>query len=192
MRDREAIGKILAGTSDPSQRTLYFSALLAQEAGLREGLIVVGGSAIEIYTHGAYVSGDIDVIGPRARIERVLRDWGFQKDGRTWWSAEWKLVIDIVRSEGYTGSEVRLRVFESPYGTVRVAAVEDLIIGRLASTKFWKLPEDLKQATLLAIEYVDTIDWGYVELRASKEDVSDLLVELRHRASSVTTGRQAR
>ncbi|MDE1822224.1 MAG: hypothetical protein KGJ23_12200 [Euryarchaeota archaeon] len=186
MTGMEEAHKLLDGTSSPAQRTLYFCALLGREAGLKDGLIVVGGSAIEIYSGGAYVSGDLDVVGRREALEHVLRAWGFHKDGRIWWSEGWKIALDIVSSQDYHGRTSLLRTIDTPFGRVRVAAVEDLIIGRLASTKHWKLPEELNQAILLVAEFGASLDREYLELRAKKEDVGDLLPELLARAARVS------
>jgi len=174
------VGRILAD-ADLSVRVLYFSALLARETGLgQDGLVVVGGSAIEIYTRGRYASGDIDVVGDRARILRVLKAWGFRKGGRVWHQDEWKVVVDIVR-EHYRGDLERTQVVATEYGNVRVAAIEDVLAKRLISTKHWKRPEDFEQALLLATRYRDEIDWAYVAELARRDLATDILAELRKR-----------
>ena len=61
MTSAEEVGRILADAY-PAARVLYLAALLSKEAGSGSGgLIVVGGSAVEIYTRGAYASADIDL-----------------------------------------------------------------------------------------------------------------------------------
>jgi hypothetical protein len=56
-----ALGEITAET-DPTLKHLKLAGLVS--AGFRERgieLVVVGGSAIEFYTEGAYVSGDVEL-----------------------------------------------------------------------------------------------------------------------------------
>ncbi len=76
-----------------------------------------------------------------------------------------------------SGSMAHTRVVETRYGSVRVGAVEDLILGRLALIKFWNEPGESVNARLLAA--LPDIDWPYLEFRARHEPVDDLLQELR-------------
>ncbi len=180
MTSAEAVGRILAeaGLAD---RAAYLGALLAREAGLGSlDLIVVGGSAIEIYTRGGYASGDLDIVGPREPISRVLRAWGFRKGRRVWHQDKWRVVVDIVR-EQYNGDIERTQELATPYGNVRVAAIEDVLAKRLISAKHWRREEDFGHALLLANRYRDEIDWEYVTELARHDLATDILVELRKR-----------
>lgn len=178
---------MLASHQDPATRTLYFSAMLAAEAGNLD-VVVVGGSAIEIYTEGAYVSGDIDLVGPREELARTLTTWGFERSGRVWSHRDWRLTLDLVGPR-YNGRSDRTRSVNTPYGPVRLAAPEDLIVKRMVSAVYWKVPADLDDAVLLGVEYKDTIDWEYVEELARKESVIQLLPELRKRMDQLEGGR---
>jgi len=71
MTTADDVEPMLAAESDSATRTLYLSAMLAVASGNLD-IIVVGGSAIEVYGGGAYVSGDIDLVGPRAALARTL------------------------------------------------------------------------------------------------------------------------
>jgi hypothetical protein len=185
MTSQEEVGHILS-QADSSVRVLYFAALLARESGLGSaGLIVVGGSAIEIYTRGGYASGDIDIVADRAKVLRVLKAWNFHKGGRVWHQDEWKLVVDIVREE-YHGDPYRTRVVQTPYGGVRVEGLEDSMVKRLVSARYWQIPGDMGHALLLATQYEAVIDWDYAEELAKNEDVTDLLANLRRRIAQKT------
>ncbi|MFY9716711.1 MAG: hypothetical protein WAK40_02080 [Thermoplasmata archaeon] len=145
------VGSILGLVKEDDRRILYFAALLRREAGLGpDDLVVVGGSAIEIYTEGAYVSGDIDVCAPREPIASVLDKWGFKQPGREWSRLDWKIVLDVVAPR-VSGSMRLSRVVETPYGLVRIGAVEDLIIVRLALVKFWNESKEYRNAQLLSL-----------------------------------------
>jgi len=47
--------------------------------------IIVGGTAVEIYSAGEYQTYDVDlVVAPRERAIQVLEAMGFQRMGRVW------------------------------------------------------------------------------------------------------------
>lgn len=139
----------------------------------------MGGSAIEFYTRGQYTSGDVDVVYTGgADIETLLLEWRFARQGRIWLNEGLGIVLDFVKPP-YTGDLARTQVLETPYGSIRLAALEDLIIKRLASAKHWRRPHDAEQAQLLAVGHEDRIHWGYVERLAFEYDVEDLLADLR-------------
>jgi len=173
----DEIGAILTRIREDDRRILYFAALLRREAGLgTDDLVVVGGSAIEIYTQGAYVSGDLDICAPRESVATVLSAWGFKQPGREWARLDWKIVLDVVGPR-VSGSMRLSRVLATPYGPVRVGCIEDLIIRRLALVKFWSEPEEYRNALLLVA--IPGIDWDYLEFLARRENLSEELVQLR-------------
>ncbi len=141
--------------------------------------LVVGGSAIEIYTRGAYVSGDIDIVADQAQLAKILESWGFLHKNREWYHPEWKLAVDLVRNpEGYTGSRRLTRVIVTPYGDITLAAVEDLIVKRLASAKYRRIPTDFDHARLLVQKFGEDLDMDYLRSTATYAGVADALNEL--------------
>jgi len=165
----------------PTELRLHFSALLAQASEVpADDFIIVGGSAIEIYARGEYTSGDIDiVVPPRRDLTKTLRGWRFSQRGRLWINGDLKIVVDLV-SYPYTYDYSKTQVLITPYGSVRLAAVEDLLIKRMLSAKWWKRSGDLEHAKVLVILYRDRIDWRYVEELAVRFEVADLLSNLRN------------
>lgn len=71
------------------------------------------------------------------------------------------------------------RVVDTPYGQVRLGAVEDLILGRIALIKFWREPNEWANAELLI--NLPRLDWEYLADRARRDDVVDELALLRKR-----------
>ncbi len=177
MTTSEEIQAILDKVQEDDRRILYFAALLRREAGLGiDDVVVVGGSAIEIYTEGAYVSGDIDICAPREAIASVLAAWGFKQPGREWARLDWKVVLDVVGP--YVSGSMKLsRIVDTPHGPVRVGSIEDLIIRRLALVKFWNESVEYRNAQLLVI--LPGLDWRYLEFQARKEDLVAELAQLR-------------
>ena len=180
----------LRAAPDETQYRLYFAALLADAAAVgADDFFIVGGSAIEIYTVGEYTSGDIDIVSSQnERLRAVLKSWSFRREGRVWVNEDLRLVVDL-NSYPYTGDVGKTTIMTTPYGTVRLAAIEDLLVKRLISAKFWKQKGDFDHARLLAVTFRDRIDWDYVESFARREDVSDMLARLRDAPGS---GRSSR
>jgi hypothetical protein len=179
--------EVIAKAKDRPERNLWLGALLGKEA--ETAVVVVGGSAIEVYTSGQYVSGDIDLVGDRNSIIATLERWGFRRDGRLWSRPDLDLWADPV-GRFYTGDERRLREVVTPYGPVRLASVEDLIAKRLIETKVWPRggTDMFSQAVALAAEYSDEIDWDYVTQVARRDRADDLVPELRRRIANRPTG----
>lgn len=179
MTDQQEVAKTLLGEPELDRRRLFFSALLARElAPVGTALVVVGDAAIEAYTQGRYVSGGVDLVGPRERVAGVLRRWGFENSGRLWEHEDWGISVDIVAGD-YSGDLQRTREIVTPFGGVRLAAVEDLLVRRLAAAKRLGTSSDVDLATLLALGYEDEIDWRYVEALSVRLAVANLLEELR-------------
>lgn len=186
----EELGRILGKASGRAERNLWLGALLAREA--RTDIVIVGGSAIEVYTSGKYVSGDIDLVGERPSIIRKLQEWGFRREGRLWSRSDLELWVDPV-GKYYTGDVRRLREVSTPYGSVRLASVEDLIAKRLIEIKVWPRAgtELFDQAVALAAEYQDELDWEYVTSVAARDRAEDLVPELRIRIVRRVRGSRA-
>jgi len=167
-----------------TERRIHFAALLAKAGGVSaDDFIVVGGSAIEFYTSGQYTSGDIDVV-TTAPIDwvSILRAWNFEKQGRIWYSSALGIVVDFVKPP-YTYDVTRTQVLVTPHGSLRVAAIEDLLVKRLISAKFWRTPGDIEHAKLLAVAHRDRIDWDYVHELAERFEVADVLSNLLNAVS---------
>jgi hypothetical protein len=67
---------------------------------------------------------------------------------------EWGLAIDVV-CDAYSGDPHPTTTISTPYGILRIAAVEDLFVKRLAAAKHWTVDEALKEADLLWRGYRD-------------------------------------
>jgi hypothetical protein len=186
MNEDEA-GRLVLAESAPDRRLRIFTALLTSESGLgTDGLMVVGGSAIEIYTGGSYVSGDVDyVTDSRNAVAQVLRSWSFKNEGKWFSKKEWGLFVDVMETPG-TGSRRLTRIINTKAGPFRIAAIEDLLIKRVREAVNWQgRKEAFDQAVLLA-RHADKVDWKYVEFYAKREGWLPQLAELRRVAGSRT------
>jgi len=105
---------------------------LFQERGFP--LVVVGGSAVEFYTEGGYMSGDIDfcrktlkAVPPRL-MQEIAESLGGKGLGRNWLICG--LYVDIL---GVLESETVLseRTVETPYGAVKIIPPELALVERI-------------------------------------------------------------
>jgi len=179
MTSYEDVKTAVRTARSPTQGRIHFAALLASAAQVGpDDFIVVGGSAIEFHTVGEYTSGDVDIVSSRSDdLRKVLHQWKFTGGPRVWLNEDVGIVVDLVEYP-YTGDLARTQVYSTLYGTIRVAAVEDLLVKTLASAKHWKIPGDIDHAKLLALLYRDRLDWDYVREYAALNGVEDFLDSL--------------
>jgi len=177
--------KKLLAIKDESKRRAYFIALLSGEIARRgaELPIVVGGEAVELYTQGRYTTGDIDLKAPKEVFEAILTEWGFEKQGRIWFSSEYGLYVDWLGGSLDEGEEAEKRtniIALDSQNEVRVISFEDLIIDRLCAAKYWKDEDSLIWAKSLAkiAGKAGGLDRQYIVRRAKSEEISDLLFSI--------------
>lgn len=137
-----AMGTIAAET-DLNVRALLLAALVSElfrERGFEP--VVVGGSAIEFYTDGAYMSGDTDICWagvqvptPNERAEVMSQIPGIERKGtRSWQVAElWVDLLGELESYGKGPPSV----METPTGEVVLLTVEELLAERVFSARKW-------------------------------------------------------
>jgi len=97
-------------------------------------LVVVGGSAVEFYTEGAYMSGDIDLCRQTLKPVplRTAQDIMGQLNA-TGGPRSWKVAGMFVDLLGLLENESRApcREVETPYGSIRIVPVELSIVERV-------------------------------------------------------------
>ncbi|HKN07355.1 MAG TPA: hypothetical protein VJ021_07145 [Thermoplasmata archaeon] len=185
--NRKEFERILAKARTDDERLTWFGALLTLESKLEGQLIIVGGSAVEIYlTSNEYVSMDIDVVGNKAAISTVLRRWGFDsekgRDQRVYWVKSGLGNVDLVGPTDRSG--LPPRAFTTPYGDVLLGPVEHLIVRRLMMARRKRSREMYRQAAMLATRYKRGLDWDYIRAQAAYEKVLPLFEELREQVAA--------
>jgi hypothetical protein len=194
-----ALNRIKSET-DLNVKALLLAALtstLFREAGFEP--VVVGGSAIEFYTDGAYMSGDIDMCWtgthiptPLEQAKIVSRLTDEPRAVRQWKVAG--LFLDLLtQAETYAKSDYSRMT--TPLGDVVLQPVEDLLVERIFVARCWTGPnpraEDCARKLLAsALSGNVDVDWPEVERVASlpaydclqevhnmREDVSAALAE---------------
>lgn len=165
----------LATVADPLEKALRLAALVSRQfraAGWE--LVVVGGSAVEFYTEGAYMSGDIDLCRRSAKpiplrlAQDLMKDLGAIGGPRSWKVAG--LFVDLL---GLLENEAKTacRTIETPSGTVTLMPAELAVVERvLVATHPAPDPEAriVAKKLLAACRNGGTpLDWGEVRRLAA-------------------------
>jgi hypothetical protein len=155
---------------DPTLKTAKLASLcsaLWAERGVE--LVVVGGSAIEILTEGAYASGDLDMCHataatlPVRQRQEIMGRLGAKGGPRNWQVAG--MYLDLL---GPVESFARtpFRRVEGPFGEVLVMKAEDLLVERvLVSVYPEKTPTALncaRELIVVALAGAVRMDWSEV------------------------------
>lgn len=171
--DKEPIIK----ETDEFKKKLLFLASLNREVR-EKGIefIVVGGSAVELYSFGKYQSGDIDVVSSGSdTLADILTENGFTRRGKDFISEELGIFIEIP-GRTLAGDPGRIKTFVIQEGLeIPVIGIEDLIIDRLQACVFWKYETDCEWAENLLNKYRNELDMDYLTSRAQNEKVDSAL-----------------
>ena len=166
----------IEATGDLLERALKLSGLvttLFAERGFP--LVVVGGSAVEFYTEGGYMSGDIDfcrktlkAIPPRI-MQEVVTKLGGKGVARSWLVCG--LYVDLL---GVLESESTKpnRELETPYGTVSVIPPELALVERVLFAYCPPTAECVPSARQMMVAALkdDRFDWTEAERLADSPD----------------------
>lgn len=156
------------------EKKVFFLAWLNEKlkaAGSRALPVLVGGSAVQLYTGGNYMSIDMDIylddISPAVKL---LEEQGFVRAERHYFSAEYDLLAEFV------GGDMPEKISEVEYNeqTILISSPEEMIIDRLTAAKWWKIPKDLEWARVI-ISLKTELDMDYLYKRAKEEDIVDYL-----------------
>jgi len=170
----EALSRIKEETNELKKMLLFMAWLnkKLKETGIKTLPILVGGSAVELYTFGHYVSGDIDLVAQnRDEIKNILLSTGlFREVGRIFVSEELGIFVDIPDNV-LAGSYEKIRTIKIPEleAEIKVIGVEDLIIDRLNACIFWRSQSDCEVARYLFEKYKNELELEYLIERAKKE-----------------------
>ena len=90
-----------------------------------------------------------------------------------WLREDIGMAVQIVGS--YPSATEKTRTVDIEGARVNVIGMEDLMIDRLVAAKFWRSnPKlDVEEATVLGIQFGNSLDLEYLKRRAAKERVSD-------------------
>lgn len=164
-----ALAAIRAET-DPSLKAQTLASLCSAVFRERDiELVVVGGSAIEFYTEGAYLSGDVDlcVLTPAKPIplrlrQEIMGELGAQGGPRSWEVAGGFVdLLGVVEKEGRTP----VRQVQAPFGIVNLIDPEELLVERVLVSVY---PTPNESARACARELVSVVLTGALQMEWSE------------------------
>jgi len=163
---------------EPNQlrkKMLLLGYVTSQLEKKKQSIFLVGGQAVETYTAGQFLTGDIDVTtSDSATTQKVLKSLGFEEIGMIWLNKPLGIAFHIV---GYFPPERSRTIRIGPY-KARIVGVEELILDRLSAAKFWNIPADYEKAKVLYDNFEKQIDKDYLREIAKKKKVDDLLLRI--------------
>ena len=163
---------------EPNQlrkKMLLLGYVTSQLEKKKQSIFLVGGQAVETYTAGQFLTGDIDVTtSDSATTQKVLKSLGFEEIGMIWLNKPLGIAFHIV---GYFPPERSRTIRVGPY-KARIVGVEELILDRLSAAKFWNIPADYEKAKVLYDNFEKQIDKDYLREIAKKKEVDDLLLRI--------------
>jgi hypothetical protein len=132
--------------------------------------VLVGGAALELFTGGVYITGDLDFVGTvPSNVEDALTEAGFGLFGRHWIHQEERVSVVFQDKSLERGG----RSVERYFGIYRVLVIspEDLLIDRLVSWRYCESPLHGVQAYLLYCGTHWWMDVGHLSNRALEDEV---------------------
>ncbi len=166
---------------DPTIKSLKMASLCSALWAERDvELVVVGGSAIEILTEGAYASGDLDLCHTSASLpirerQEVMGLLGAKGGPRNWQVAG--MFVDVL---GYAESFARTpyRRIQAPYGDVLVMKPEDLLVERVLVSVYpgenLAARDCAKKLIAMILDGVIPVDWSEVRRLANLREYRNL------------------
>jgi hypothetical protein len=146
--------------------------------------VLVGGGAVEFYTGGAVMSGDLDVVTDAQPVfEAALIDLGFRREDRPGhllrglYHPKLDIGVEVVSGSlfGGAGDKAKIRLVAlRDSGQVAIAPLEDMIadrMGQYASTVN-RVPAMLDQAVKL-LRLADELDETYLDRRLQEETLGE-------------------
>ncbi len=110
--------------------------------------VLVGGAAVELYTNGAYTTGDLDFVGDvTPSVAAELARGGFERHGRHWIHEGGQVFLEFPSSS--LGPKERTQHLRIGDVSVLAISVEDLLIDRLGAWLHWKSATDGANAYVL-------------------------------------------
>jgi hypothetical protein len=138
---------------------------------------------VELYTSGAYTTGDFDFVGDvPEQVAAALKEAGFRREGRHWIHPVEELFIEFPGSA--VQAHERPAMLELGGVSVLTLSPEDMIVDRLASWQVWKSSTDGANAYLIWKAQERSLDrarLGALAARRGVEKALERLVDLARR-----------
>jgi len=174
LTSKSFISKLRKEPNQLRKKMLLLGYVTSQLEKKKQSIFLVGGQAVETYTAGQFLTGDIDVTtSDSAMTQKALKSLGFEEIGMIWLNKPLGIAFHIV---GHFAPERPRTIRIGPY-KARIVGVEELILDRLSAAKFWNIPADYERAKVLYDNFEKQIDKDYLR-KIAKKKVDDLLLRI--------------
>jgi hypothetical protein len=173
--DLQVVLDLPEGIERTAALTAWFQGLFPAGA---EVPILVGGAAVEIYSGGAFTSGDLDFVGAiSGKVAKLLEGAGFRQQGRHWIRDQGQVFLELPGS----ALEFPAQAIQSWIGSweIRILSPEDVLVDRLASWQFWQSKADGVAAFQMFQRMAGSLDEARLEAAAQHSRVTPALERLR-------------
>lgn len=158
-------------------------------------LTVVGGAAVQYYSHAEYVTKDLDAILRRDTkeiIEEVMAQFNFKRTTmyRHFEHPLFPFVVEFPPSPVEVGSRLisHANLLSLNNYAVKIIKVEDIIMDRIIAGIEWKSERSLSQAKLLWQKNKNIIDKKYLKKFAKEEGYEKTLREIMRSSRPASQG----
>lgn len=139
-----------------------------------EAPVLVGGGAVELYTGGSYLTGDLDFVGVmQDLVSRQMTSAGFQRRGRHWVHEASQVFIELPARSFDAETRIDEMLFHA--FRVRVISLENALVDRLLAWSYWESAVDGVNAYLLWRARGRELDRAWLDRLATREDAGDAL-----------------
>ncbi|MFN2384183.1 MAG: hypothetical protein ABR559_07970 [Gemmatimonadota bacterium] len=140
----------------------------------RTAPVLVGGGAVELYTSGSYLTGDLDFVGVVSDpVAQQMTLVGFRRMGRHWVHEESQVFIELPARS--FDAETRIDEVRFDAFRVRVISLENALVDRLLAWCSWNSAVDGVNAYLLWRVRGRDLDRAWLDRLAAREDARDAL-----------------
>lgn len=190
----ESLLSLRSGKSDLEKKMLFLAWLTekVQERAPKSIPVLVGGTAVQIYTGTAYATIDIDIVCDAGeKIADILMSNGFIRDGRYFENQDLGIVLEIP-DYYYNG---RIMPIQMDNGSmVYVSSAEDMILDRINNYVACGHADDLQWASVMFSGFVDRVDMAYLLEKADeyliRKEIEDMVSECLNGNKQNITNRQ--
>lgn len=151
----------------------------------REPPVLVGGAAVELFSGGAYTTGDLDFVGrsPDGGVRQRLREAGFERRGRHWIHEAAEIFIEFSGDTLDPGDSVE----ELQIGKhrLKILAPEAVLVDRLAAWQHWESAIDGAAVWLMYRSVKARLDRDELKAKATRREVLEALSRLERFARSL-------
>lgn len=165
----------LSRVSDYTEVRLGVASIITrafEEFGL-EPPVVVGGTAVSLYTLGGYGTVDVDlIVRSDFAVNDIMTDLGFARSGKDYYHPQLNVYVEFPSGE-FSGTPERCMIYSVASTTkpLYVIGVEDIILDRIESYVSTHNEDAKEWALRMMAGMYSEIDWSYFHHSAHERGI---------------------